>query len=34
MAEILLGVVGLLTLVGGVLGVMAIVEMVRSPYKS
>lgn len=32
-AEVLLGVVGLITLVGGVLGIMAIVEMAKTPYR-
>ncbi len=32
-AEVLLGVVGLITVVGGVLGVMAVIEMAKSPYR-
>jgi hypothetical protein len=34
MAELLLGILGLLVLVGGVLGIAALVEMIRSPYKN
>jgi hypothetical protein len=34
MAELLLGAVGLITLVVTVLGVAAIIEMIRSPYKN
>lgn len=33
MAELLLGAVGLFSLVVGVLGVMAIVAMVKAPYR-
>ena len=33
MAEILLGIVGLITLVGGVLAIAALVEMIKSPYE-
>ena len=34
MAEVLIGIVALLTLGVGALGLLALVEMVKSPYKN